>query len=324
MSMIFAIILDIHGSENMSLIDTLRYQFDNGIMNKALQIKELPSDAPAWTIKSKDQYGVLIPVMNYSEFYEHFSNVIMHSEKNVQIGEQLIDALLLECSDYSLSDAFATLCEQFIDPGTENSNRQKITDNPAVWWAKWKDLLGNISRSIDTYSYIGELLTLEYLLKKGLTATWTAGKRGTVDIETPDCNFEVKSTVNRYNYEVTINSIYQLNGQDRKVNLIFCRFESDPEGTDLNALIKRLVKLGYSESELETSMSNVHLERGCTARKQKYKLIEMKQYEVDEDFPAITESSFKDNVIPTNIIRIRYTVNLSGLPCTNLMETEQE
>lgn len=324
MSMIFVTTLDIHGSENMSLIETLRYQFDNGIMNKALQITGLPTDAPAWTIKSKEKYGVLIPVQQYSEFYEQFSNVVMHSEKNVQIGDQLTDALLLECFDYSLSDAFATLCEQFIEPGADNTNRAKITGDPAIWWAKWKDLLGNISRLTDTYSFIGELLTLEYLLKIGKNATWTAGKRGTVDIETPDCNYEVKSTVNRYNYEVTINSIYQLNGQNRKVNLVFCRFESDPEGTDLNALIKRLVKLGYSESELETALSKAHLERGCTARKQKYNLIEMKLYEVDDSFPAITESSFKGNVIPANIIRINYTVNLSGLPSKNLMETEQE
>ena len=48
----------------------------------------------------------------------------------------------------------------------------------------------------------------------------------------------------------------------------------------------------------------------------------MKSYEIDDKFPAITELSFKGDVMPDNIVRINYTINLSGLPCENLLETE--
>ena len=198
-----------------------------------------------------------------------------------------------------------------------------MISNPEDWWNKWKSLLGNRDTEKEAYSIIGELLTLEYLLKKGINAKWQGAEGGTQDIQTDKCNYEVKSTTARYGYEVTISSIYQLRNKGADLKLVFCRFEKAAIGTDINTVIQRLVSLGYSELLLEKAMEANGLEKGCTARSKKYRIIEMKSYNVDDSFPVITELSFKGDVIPKNIIRINYTVNLSGLPCENLLETEQ-
>lgn len=147
--------------------------------------------------------------------------------------------------------------------------------------------------------------------------------KGGQDISTDKCNYEVKSTTLRYGYEVTINSIYQLKNTGADLRLVFCRFEKTHAGTDLNTVISSLVSLGYPEALIEKAMEASGLEKGCTARCKKYRLIEMKIYNVDDSFPAISELSFKGDVIPKNILRIHYTVDLSGLPCENLLETEQ-
>lgn len=186
-----------------------------------------------------------------------------------------------------------------------------------------ESLLGNRDTDTEAYSIIGELLTLEYLLRKGIDAKWQGAEGGVQDVQSKECNYEVKSTTSRYGYEVTINSIYQLKNKGADLKLVFCRFEKSSVGTDLNSVISDLISLGYSESLLEKAMEANGFEKGCTARSKKYRLIEMKLYNVDDSFPAISESSFKGDVIPKNILRINYTVDLSGLPCENIFETEQ-
>ena len=198
-----------------------------------------------------------------------------------------------------------------------------LKSNPEEWWNKWKSLLGNRDTDTEAYSIIGELLTLEYLLRKGIDARWQGAEGGVQDVQTEGCNYEVKSTTSRYGYEVTINSIYQLKNKGADLKLVFCRFEKASVGTDLNTIISVLVSLGYPEALLEKAMEANGFEKGCTARSKKYRLIEMKLYNVDDSFPAISESSFKGDVIPKNILRINYTVDLSGLPCENIFETEQ-
>lgn len=44
------------------------------------------------------------------------------------------------------------------------------------------------------------------------------------------------------------------------------------------------------------------------------------QYVADENFPKVVEQSFINSVLPTGIVDISYTVDLSGLKAVNLME----
>lgn len=310
-------------SEKMNLLNTIKGNFARGSSSMAMEISGLPLDYMSWTIKQEHWIGVAVPLKNETEFSEKFSNVRLYTENSAEISGKEYNLLILSCDDPSLRDEFATICYHFIDPGNNGQNRELLVSHPEEWWEKWKSLLGNRNSEKEVYSVIGELLTLEHLMKKGIDAKWQGAEGGVQDIQTEKCNYEVKSTVSRYGYEASVNSIYQLASGGNDLKLIFCRFEKDAGETDLNKIIHSLISLGYSESLLEKAMEAYGLEKGCTARSKKYRIIEMKSYNVDKDFPAITELSFKGDVIPQNIIRLNYTVDLSGLPCENLLETEQ-
>lgn len=307
----------------MNLLEAIKNNFSKGYIDKAMEISILPSEYIAWTIKQEHWIGVAVAINKEIDFVERFANVRLYTERNVIISGKEYTLLILRCDAPALRDEFSTICYHFVDPGKDGETRKVLMSKPEEWWNKWKSLLGNRNTDTEAYSIIGELLTLEYLLRKGIAAKWQGAEGGVQDVQSEDCNYEVKSTTSRYGYEVTINSIYQLKNKGADLKLVFCRFEKASVGTDLNSVISGLISLGYSESLLEKAMEANGFEKGCTARSKKYRLIEMKLYNVDDSFPAISELSFKGDVIPKNILRINYTVDLSGLPCENIFETEQ-
>ena len=71
------------------------------------------------------------------------------------------------------------------------------------------------------------------------------------------------------------------------------------------------------EEELEKNLIKQNLERGCTARKLRYKLLEMKVFPVDDEFPAVTLDSFVDGVMPKFVTEFSYTLDLSGVASKN-------
>lgn len=308
----------------MDLFESIKDNFAKGYIGKAMSLSILPSDNMAWTIKQERWIGVAIAIGKGIEFSERFANVRLYTEDNVVISGKEYTLLILRCDEPTLRDEFSTICYHFVSPGENGATRKALIASPEKWWNQWKSLLGNRDSETEAYSIMGELLVLEYLIKKGIKAIWHGAEGGVQDIQTERVNYEVKSTTSRYGYEVTINSIYQLKNKGADLKLVFCRFERAPIGTDLNSLVVRLKSLGYPEDLLEQTLEASGLEKGCTARSKKYRLIEMKSYDVDDSFPAITESSFKGDVIPKNILRINYTVDLSGLPCENIFETEQK
>lgn len=308
----------------MNLLDTIKTNFSNGFFERAMNIQGLPKNYPAWTIKGNDWIGVAVSTEDYIECLEYFSSVRLQSQQNAEINGETYNLLVLMCNDMSLRDEFATICTQFVEPGADGFRRKTLIKSPVSWWKNWKSLLGNSNRETETYSILGELISLYNLYSVNKSASWMGAKSGTQDIVTDNINYEVKSTRSRYGYEVTINSIYQLHNNQNPIELYFCRFEESPNGECIDSILQKLVSLGYLEDELEESLSIKGLEKGCSARKQTYKLIEMKSYSIDANFPAISEASFIGGVIPKNIIKINYTVDLSGLPCTNILEMEQK
>ena len=97
---------------------------------------------------------------------------------------------------------------------------------------KMEDITWNVMSDKNPYDVLGELLVLEKMFKSGKEPVWSGVEHGTHDIETDTCSIEVKSTTQRYGYEVTINSVYQMHSADRKpLFLDFLRFELSKLGT---------------------------------------------------------------------------------------------
>lgn len=297
----------------MELINTIKNNFNKGYFNKAMLIEGLPEEYPAWTIKSHDWVGVAVPADIKEPFSEHFSQVWIKTERDVTIGGEKTDLIMLTCSDMELRNEFATICSQFVQPGIGGADRKSLIKSPELWWKNWKYLLGNVNTSIESYPVLGELIVLEKLIVSGSDAVWGGASGATNDIEVAGHSYEVKSTIQRTSNEVTINGINQMKKGENELDLVFCRFERSLQGRNINELVESLVEKGLSRTYLENELDKVNLEKGCTARNMKYKLLEMKIYPVNDKFPSVTFNSFKGDKLPDNIVKFTYTVDLSGL-----------
>ena len=297
----------------MDYTDSIKNNFNRGYFGKAMPIVGLEDDFPAWTIKTKDWFGVAVSTDNNDAFSERFSSTKIWTAHDAEINGISMNLLMLTCSDKDLRDEFAVICNQFVNPGVNGDERYKLTSAPEKWWNNWKSLLGNSASSFETYMIIGELIVVDELLKKGCNPRWSGIENATHDVETSTHSYEVKSTISKYGYEVEISSIYQMQKSGAPLSLVFCRFEKSMLGKSLNDIIDDLVVHGLSGDELEKALSKSGFEKGCTARSIKYKLLEMKVFPVDDSFPSLTLNSFVGGCLPDNIIKVKYSVDLSGI-----------
>lgn len=306
---------------DMNIVERIKDNFSKGYFGKAMDIPELPKEYPAWTLKENGWVGVAVPVDTYIPFSEQFSQVKICTETNVQIGAMTYNLLLLQCFTMQSRNEFALMCAQFVEPGKDGNFRQELTISPEAWWKRWKEMLGNISSDRSSHDILGELLVLERLMQSGEHPKWSGAERATHDIELDTYSIEVKSTVARYGYEVTVSSIYQMRpSMDRPLNLDFIRFERSVQGRSLDDVARSLKQLGYDEDSLEAALSKAGLESGCVARNVRYKVIEWKSYLVNDGFPCITEASFKDDRLPPHILKITYTLDLAGINGSNQLQ----
>lgn len=298
----------------MEIVERIKDNFNRGFFGKSMVIPELPEEFPAWTLKQNSWIGVAVPIDTYTPFSETFSQVKISTAQNVQIGNAAYNILMLQCFAMESRNEFATMCKQFVEPGENGQFRKKLIESPVECWIRWKEMLGNVSSNKEHYDILGELLVVERMLAQGKRPHWAGIEAATHDVELGDFSIEVKSTTDRYKYEVTISSIYQMRPAEGKpLYLSFIRFEPSELGRSVDDVAIRLKALGYNSADLETALKKAGLEEGRVARNEKYKVLEWKMYPVDDQFPAITESSFKDDRLPQNVVKFTYTIDLAGI-----------
>ena len=298
----------------MEVLESIKNNFNRGYFGKAMPIDGLPEEYPAWTLKQQDWYGVAVKTEKRLVFSERFSSARIWTNNDAVLDNQTVDLLLLTCSDVELRNEFATICAQFVQTAADGTTRKRLIEDPASWWTNWKSLIGNTQSEHEVYSKIGELTVVEKLLQSGKRPKWSGIESATHDVELDDCSYEIKSTIKRYGYEVEISSIYQMKKAGESLKLVFFRFERSLLGRSLDDLVDSIVALGYSREKLETVLEKAGLERGCIARTTHYKNLEMRVYQVDESFPALTLDSFVGGQLPPHVTRVKYTVDLSGVP----------
>lgn len=302
----------------MTIVERIQDNFINGYFGRAMEIFELPNEYPAWTFKQDNLVGVVVPIKDYFPFSEKFANTQIATAQSVYINNVCYDVLMLTCSSIDLRDEFATICAQFVDPGINGSSRTQLIAEPEIWWKNWRALLGNSISNKESYPVLGELLLYEYFIEKGVNVQWTGIDNATHDFELDDCSVEVKSTTERYGYEVTISSLYQMIPAGKPLYLVFFRFERSLHGRNIDDVIEKLSNHGISLELLEKALSKHGLEKGCTARRVRYKVLESRRYCVDDEFPSVTEKSFKEEKLPQSVIKFTYTIDLSGIPSVQL------
>lgn len=282
------------------------------------KLKEIDEQYDAYFIREKNWKGVAIPIDNKEiidkDFLANFENikVCVQNKQQISNGKQIYLLSLLTKKEIPI-DNFILLCVDFIEPGRDGKNRKELIENPQRWVNNWRDLLGNKSENDMDYSYLGELIVLNYLLKDNKDIELT--QQGSHDLEAKDKNYEIKTTILRYTSTIEIHSQYQL----RKLNnnpleLYFVRLENSIEGVSINSIVKEIQNKNYDIKKITEKIKDISTE----SREKRYKVLEVRKYDINEEFPRITSNSFKNNSIPQNIINIKYVIDLEGIKYENI------
>ena len=261
-----------------------------------------------FAIKDNGWFGVAIELkLDDMDFYEEFENgKVLTQIKNYENSNHKI--LELVSNEKEAVEQFALLCNDFIEFFNDNYVSDIFDDSKCKWLEKWKNILGNTNRKESPYSLLAELMVLRYYIEKGEKVYLS--NQGTHDIESQEMNYEVKSTIERYSNDVHINSQYQMIPNNaKKLKLVFVRLEKSQSGHCINEIIESLIELGYDKKQLDHK-------RECfstSSLNEIYKVLEAKVLEINDDFPKITNESFKDNRIPKGVKKIEYIVDLSDI-----------
>lgn len=260
-----------------------------------------------YVIKDNGWYGIGIDInLDKTEYFEKFENVRLitkikyFSNENHKLLELITDKA-------DLIEEFSLVCFDFINKFDNEKVNENIIEKANKWWEEWKKLLGNVLKSEKDYDFLAELLALNYVLNEDGNATYS--NLASHDIELPQYSIEVKTTTEKYNAEIHVNSQYQLeNNTDMPLKLIFVRLEKSQIGYSINDVIKSLKLKNYDVNSLS------RLEKiGTSSINEKYRILEARLYNIDDKFPKITLNSLKNNELPKGIIKIEYIVDLDDI-----------
>lgn len=269
-----------------------------------------------YIIKDNRSYGVAIENINNLTIDERLANVEIKSiifETN-SLGS--LNLLVLTSSLKASKNEFASFCIHFVDKGQDGSNRELVVNNPLKWWNNWKELIGNKVSNKSPYDVVAELLTFEKLVRDDINTKWAGPTGSTIDLETSNAFYEVKASIVRFENEVTISSQFQVDDEplDKDINLIYMKMENIKDGESINKIMNRLSKIeGLDTTIIEEELHKMGFRTNTSIRNTSYIIHEVRLYTVDEEFPKITNSSFKDGLIPANVKKINYTISLEGI-----------
>lgn len=277
--------------------------------NTAIEIKAIKPHL-AWVAKESDKYGVFIPYENSIDIYEVFSGIQLESTE-VTISNKNHRVLYLHSKNKALRLEFSMIAAHFVDPGPNGEARSALNLNPQDWVNNWSSLLGNSFRKKSVSSLLGELIILDHLYHTDKDVVWTGKSKGTHDIESTTANYEVKSTILRYDSLISISSHHQLES-DLPLYLFFVRFEKSKSGVSLSKVLDSLLSNGYS-TEIIDIVTKFGYSELKSEYKETYKVLEIRKYVIDENFPKILMEDLQELDKSNCIVKVQYTIDLNGL-----------
>ena len=277
-----------------------------------------------WTLYSMDstesyflclggEYGVAVPFDDLPPVDETFSDVrfAVRDFVIVRTGEaKTCLSLTSPMPQSQYGDKFVLLCYDFL---MWVSSGADVSGDPFVWWEDWKKMVGNADRDRRTYPVIAEMITLDMMKAEGLNPIWEGPTAGIVDIRSDVYDCEVKSSLSRYDDEITISSALQLKRTDRDLHLRYIFFEQSESGLSVDDMVDRLVSRGMDFGDIEFNLDRLGLHRGSFSRTVRFAPVRIWDFLVDEGFPYIDENSFVSGHLPFGVKRFEYTLSLAEL-----------
>ncbi len=263
----------------------------------------------AYALNINNFIGVAIDCEEGLIINERF-NKIKISNANLTYKDELHHVIFLYTEDAVLNEDYGLLFLSFLSLG----KREVVSKKPLQWFEDWSNLLGNKKQDKMIYDVLGELETLIMLCKSGQEPKWDSAQKGTYDISAGNVLYEVKTTKNKTENFVTIHNQYQLDSENKNLHLVFVRVEESDSGVSIDDLYNKLVGLNYKDiGNVESYLRTLGYYAGKSERYAKFMIHEIRDYLVNEKFPRISKSDFKNGQFPNRVVKIEYTISLDGL-----------
>jgi len=266
---------------------------------------------------------LLVPVAASAAFREDRRSVGVQIRRTVLedagVDRHFVDVI---CLVPRLNDLFAEVAADMLealllDPGDPPRACHEILE-------RWRELLEKPDPRLlgpqQLAGLFGELLLVRELVErspaKGIDA-WMGPSKGQHDFARGGLAVEVKTTTVREGRVVEIHGAEQLeqpNGGE--LLLCFVRLDVEADGSSVPELIDSIFELGVARRTFLDLLARGGYDpsRAAEYERPRFVVRERRFYEVAEDFPQITASSFRTGRVPPGVLRVRYDVDLTGEP----------
>lgn len=235
------------------------------------------------------------------------------------------DWLMVTCQTKHFDITFFKLCDDVLATLGSLPNGVDPVDATMAVVEHWKDLLADVSGTRLTVEQCAGLLvelhTLELLAAtNGAVAaldSWAGPDKARVDFRFPGRGIEVKATLQRERFKVTVHGLWQLDEVEVGDLYLFAQqLEQVPDGGDtLPEVVDRLVSAGVPKQELFTRLDAVGYSRldQDHYRSLHFKVLDERCLLVSASTPRIVKSSFAEPAIAESISAVTYALDLTDM-----------
>jgi hypothetical protein len=265
--------------------------------------------------------SLLVPVASDDRFAETEDVKVSLCRSTVDWGEGEIDHLEISCHDEQLEPVFAQLCAELIEQ-IESSKRPGL--EVRSHFDRWRSLFASRPRNglgrTQLIGLFGELQTLGDVMSQAANrdlSIWIGPTGASHDFEHHADFLEVKSTTSRNETIIEIHGMDQLRSPDGgTLHLVVHHLSESDNGFTINDQVERLVDMGVDRIALYERLSLVGYDWADTKEtgRLRLRLDRTDWYLVDDDFPRLIDSSLVGGVLPAGVVRVNYSIDLTG-PC---------
>lgn len=240
-------------------------------------------------------------------------------------GEAYEDWLIVTSLDAHLDSTFFRLCDSVLRQLAAVSDNADGVDTTIRVVERWRELLESVDSPIlgdgPCAGLLAELHALEHLTTRiGVNAaitSWVGHDRARVDFRFAGAGVEVKATLHRDRFLVTIHGLLQMDPHGVGSLYLFAQqLERVPSGGDsIPDAIGRLVTAGHDEAALRKALAGLGY---LTAdediyRELRFSVLDRRGVEVGDKTPRIVKESFAHAATAEAVSAVTYAVDLSDL-----------
>jgi hypothetical protein len=256
----------------------------------------------------------------------------------VQIREHILDDIKgrrkfidVVCLKPGLNDLFTLLIGEIFEdlsPDLHNSNEicVKILE-------RWREFIERgLQKKISEHQIIGifgELYVLLKLIKRNPRTLeyWRGPLQSRHDFMAPGVSIEVKTSKKRYGRSIEINGYDQLEPiPGSSLYISFIKLESIPDGISIKDIIDDILKSSIEKEIFYALLSGIgfDVETIKSTENLKFRVVEDRIYDVENDLPHLTSKSFKGDTLPPGILKLSYQIDMSNEPPFPLNSENEE